>query len=100
MLSFCARFYRFVTKITVICTIVAFVRILYFVTKVTDACDNGVTVPALGLAWANLVTTKLHLSVDQDKVRNLQVLHAPHLAPAAAKFVIVESGISSVNLND
>ncbi|XP_073986153.1 X-ray repair cross complementing protein spindle B [Rhodnius prolixus] len=70
------------------------------VNQVTDACDNGVTVPALGLAWANLVTTKLHLSVDQDKVRNLQVLHAPHLAPAAAKFVIVESGISSVNLND
>uniref|UniRef100_A0A023F703 Putative dna repair protein rhp57 n=1 Tax=Triatoma infestans TaxID=30076 RepID=A0A023F703_TRIIF len=66
------------------------------VNQVTDACDNGITVPALGLAWANLVTTKLYASMDQNKIRILQIIHAPHLAPASANFIIVESGISAV----
>ncbi|XP_042485765.1 DNA repair protein XRCC3 homolog [Macadamia integrifolia] len=74
--------------------------------------------PALGLAWANCVNSRLFLSRNDEIVgcdsrledggvkgtgvvrtrRKLQVVFAPHLPEASCEFVIVREGIFGVNM--
>ncbi|KAK9503504.1 hypothetical protein O3M35_010049 [Rhynocoris fuscipes] len=69
------------------------------VNQVTDQCDSGLKVPALGLAWANLVTTKLQINLSNhiEKLRTLKIISAPHLPPSSANFIIAEHGLESVS---
>jgi len=81
-------------------------------------------VPALGLSWANAVTTRLMLSrteqyvtialhdgeaastkqcdssvtprTYQANVRNLKVLFAPHLPNSACQFIVDEDGVKGL----
>ena len=76
--------------------------------------------PALGLAWANCINTRLFLSrsdeilgersefVDEDgrnsvyvrTKRNIHVVFAPHLPPSSCEFTILKEGIFGVESND
>jgi len=81
-------------------------------------------IPALGLSWANAVTTRLMLSRTeqyvtvalhdgmvastkqcdssanqrsyQANVRNLKVLFAPHLPNASCRFIVDEDGVKGL----
>ncbi|XP_076055873.1 DNA repair protein XRCC3-like isoform X2 [Oratosquilla oratoria] len=60
-------------------------------------------VPALGLAWSNLITTRLALSRKYPQsqqcvipVRNLEVHFSPWLPRASANFIITEEGLKDM----
>lgn len=80
--------------------------------------DTDNVIPALGLAWSNLVNTRLwlqktnqtiHISLPlQDKetfesteqsimVRKLNVIFSPHLPNSSTKFIITSTGIQTVH---
>jgi DNA-repair protein XRCC3 len=62
-------------------------------------------VPALGLAWANIVTTRLqlyrtartvpdpHQPKLQVSVRTLEVVYAPHLPTSTCHFIVAGAGV-------
>jgi hypothetical protein len=52
-------------------------------------------VPALGLAWANLVTTRLLMNKlpSHEKVRKIELIFSPHMGPAYCYYRITEFGI-------
>lgn len=70
-------------------------------------CVNQVTasdglercVPALGLAWSNLVTTRIQLhrlepnGIDAEPSRSLQVVFAPDLPEASVPYTITQAGV-------
>nr|CAD7599817.1 unnamed protein product [Timema genevievae] len=65
------------------------------------------TVAALGLAWANMVTTRLQISrtnrsVTDAKgtsmpVRMLEIIFSPDKPPRSCHFVVTEAGVSAVS---
>jgi len=85
---------------------------------------TGGKIPALGLSWANAVTTRLMLSRTEQyvtialhdsrtasaeqcnsslsqrtyeaNVRNLKVLFAPHLPNAVCRFIVDEDGVKGL----
>lgn len=63
------------------------------VNQVTDAVDSGKTLPCLGLAWANLVTTKLQVRLSPSRDRTFHVINSPNLCPASIPYRISTSGI-------
>lgn len=69
------------------------------VNQVTDAIDSGNTIPALGLVWANLVTTKLQLRMTPERNRTFYLLSAPHLPPGSVPYKIEPTGIVTDNLS-
>uniref|UniRef100_A0A336L9F2 CSON006492 protein n=1 Tax=Culicoides sonorensis TaxID=179676 RepID=A0A336L9F2_CULSO len=74
------------------------------VNQVSNNLVSEVPAPALGLAWANLISTRLQIikkdSVSLDKNGNviqkrvLKVIWAPNLPPSEATFYIKSDGIS------
>nr|CAD7424350.1 unnamed protein product [Timema monikensis] len=69
------------------------------------------TIAALGLAWANMVTTRLQISrtdrsVTDAKgttvpVRMLEIIFSPDKPPRSCHFVVTEAGVSAVsNVNE
>eukprot|EP00897_Mesotaenium_endlicherianum_P005184 jgi/Mesen1/4694/ME000241S03735 len=62
-------------------------------------------IPALGLAWANCVTTRLFLSrlrlgvehsgTSNDR-RRVQLVFAPHLPPSSCDYTITKSGLKGL----
>lgn len=59
--------------------------------------NSSETVAALGLAWANMVTTRLHMSRSREfQERSLKVIFAPHLQCRSLKFCISSSGIFGI----
>ena len=65
-------------------------------------------VPVLGLAWANMVTTRLQMSrtphtvPDPDTgleatVRTLDVTFSPHLPKKSCSFIVARSGVYGIN---
>ncbi|RDX80062.1 DNA repair protein XRCC3-like protein, partial [Mucuna pruriens] len=57
--------------------------------------------PALGLAWAHCVNSRLFLSRDEDepiKTRKVSVVFAPHLPHSSCHFVIKGEGIFGVEM--
>ncbi|XP_049852853.1 DNA repair protein XRCC3-like isoform X3 [Schistocerca gregaria] len=76
--------------------------------KAAVVCVNQVTagvgnneqssVPALGLAWANMVTTRLQMFRNrQTGIRNIRVIFSPFLQQSCCKFTVTASGISGVS---
>lgn len=92
--------------------------------KVTAVIHDSepLLVPCLGLAWANLVSTRIQLhrtartvvcgstrtsnnspngaSQEETIVRQMEIVFAPHLAPAKAEFVITADGVTDVPQQD
>ncbi len=83
-----------------------------------SVADSHNVVPALGLAWANLVTIRLLLcrsnstvSVPQKNrrgevigsyganVRTLEAMHAPHLPSLQCRFIIDADGVKGLTHN-
>ena len=77
--------------------------------QIYSATSNGLEVnnPAMGLAWANLIGTRLQLfrtnqmtskSSNSDsksnRVRHMKVIFSPRLPQATGKFIITTSGIT------
>uniref|UniRef100_A0A1B6KAH6 RecA family profile 1 domain-containing protein n=1 Tax=Graphocephala atropunctata TaxID=36148 RepID=A0A1B6KAH6_9HEMI len=64
------------------------------VNQVSDVRRGEVTqtVPALGLAWANLVTCRLQMFRHNDS-RHLQVVFAPHLPRQSCPYTITTAGV-------
>jgi DNA-repair protein XRCC3 len=66
-------------------------------------------VAALGLAWANMVTTRLQLSRTAHtvpdphqstlavSVRTLEVVFAPHLPNNSCHFIVTRAGVSGIS---
>nr|XP_018906544.1 PREDICTED: DNA repair protein XRCC3-like [Bemisia tabaci]XP_018906545.1 PREDICTED: DNA repair protein XRCC3-like [Bemisia tabaci] len=55
-------------------------------------------IPALGLVWANLVTTRIFMSRSTiGNFRTLEVLFAPHLPKKSCQFTIGNAGISCLD---
>ncbi|XP_049947389.1 DNA repair protein XRCC3-like isoform X1 [Schistocerca serialis cubense] len=60
--------------------------------------DEQNSVPALGLAWANMVTTRLQMFRNrQTGIRNIRVIFSPFLQQSCSKFTVTASGISGVS---
>nr|CAD7437734.1 unnamed protein product [Timema bartmani] len=94
--------------------------ISYYFLQVTTVINNErsvgdntgrKTVAALGLAWANMVTTRLQISrtnrsVTDAKgtsmpVRMLEIIFSPDKPPRSCHFVVTEAGVSAVsNVNE
>lgn len=81
------------------------IKILYFlqVSSViqddNSTCSNRlvvIPVPALGLAWANLVTTRLQMIRTNDKDRELSVIFAPDLPKTSCPYKITQNGIMGI----
>ncbi|KAL1139183.1 hypothetical protein AAG570_009242 [Ranatra chinensis] len=71
------------------------------VNQVTANMDDGRSIPALGLTWANVVTTKLEVTAHRQPCldsswRELNLISAPDLPPASAIFCITSAGVSDV----
>ncbi|KAL5463405.1 hypothetical protein EMCRGX_G032298 [Ephydatia muelleri] len=75
------------------------------VNQVTSEVGGGVK-PSLGLAWSNMVTTRLIVQRDETlhdseimqedaipSVRSLRVAFAPHLPPTSINYYITQDGI-------
>lgn len=66
-------------------------------------------VPALGLAWANIVTTRLqlhrtartvpdpHQPMLQVSVRTFEVVFAPHLPADTCHFIVTGAGVFGIS---
>ncbi|XP_071439688.1 DNA repair protein XRCC3-like [Hetaerina americana] len=91
------------------------------VNQVSDAMDNiqgfgfEKKIPALGLSWANMVTTRLMASrtksfVNLEKnsgecskgnertlIRELEVIFSPELPPSKCQFAILQSGVEGIS---
>lgn len=66
-------------------------NILLQVTDVKKG-EQPYTVPALGLAWANLVNCRLQM-FRQHNTRQLHVIFAPHLPLQSCQFNITSNGV-------
>ncbi|KAF5275681.1 hypothetical protein FQA39_LY06793 [Lamprigera yunnana] len=64
--------------------------------QVLENIETNKLEPCLGLAWSNLLTCRLWISRDIEKIRSLAVMFAPDLPDAKCNFIITESGLSSV----
>ncbi|XP_046673247.1 DNA repair protein XRCC3 [Homalodisca vitripennis] len=64
------------------------------VNQVSDIRKGEVTqtVPALGLAWANLVTCRLQMFRNND-LRHLQIVFSPHLPQQSRQYTITSAGV-------
>lgn len=61
--------------------------------------DNGQNkvVPCLGLAWSNLVTTRIQIHRNRlSDIREFEIIFSPELPQTTAKFLISEEGIVDV----
>ncbi|XP_022919039.2 DNA repair protein XRCC3 isoform X1 [Onthophagus taurus] len=75
-------------KIAVLCT-----------NQVSDDLKTGKTIPALGLAWSNYITSRFLMTrYGMSTVRNFEVIYSPELAPKSCNFQIYQSGIGSVDI--
>ncbi|XP_069680718.1 DNA repair protein XRCC3 [Periplaneta americana] len=74
------------------------------VNQVADVINDGARqkpVAALGLAWANMVTTRLQLSrtarsVEERCVRTMEVVFAPDLPSDSCNFVVTSAGVCGI----
>ncbi|CAO1426093.1 unnamed protein product [Diamesa serratosioi] len=76
--------------------------------QIYSATSNGreVNNPAMGLAWANLIGTRLQLfrtnqmisrnDSNSNRVRQMKVIFSPRLPQATANFIISTSGITEI----
>ncbi|CAA9993291.1 unnamed protein product [Nesidiocoris tenuis] len=67
------------------------------VNQVSDSIETNQTVPALGLVWANLVTTKLKVDTRPDGSKVFSVVTCPHLPPNSCPYKITARGIESLS---
>ncbi|CAG2054557.1 unnamed protein product, partial [Timema podura] len=92
---------------------IIFLQVTTVINNERSAGDNTgrKTVAALGLAWANMVTTRLQVSrtnrsVTDAKgtsmpVRMLEIIFSPDKPPRSCHFVVTEAGVSAVsNVNE
>ncbi|CAL4063014.1 unnamed protein product [Meganyctiphanes norvegica] len=78
---------------------------------------EGDIVPALGLSWANLVTTRLmisktnkcfrvnkrlngNLDTREYRIRKIQVISCPWLSKASCNYLVTEDGVEDLQLNN
>ncbi|XP_046388020.1 DNA repair protein XRCC3 [Ischnura elegans] len=84
------------------------------VNQVSDAMDNvqgfGLEkkIPALGLSWANMVTTRImasrsqtYMSLEKNGdgrtlIRELEVIFSPELPPSKCQFAVLQSGVEGI----
>lgn len=72
-------------------------------TSFTDQSNfRGELIPALGLVWSNLVTTRLFVKKVEfsDGIRELQVQFSPHVPPSSCYFTIDSRGISDCTVRE
>lgn len=54
-------------------------------------------IPALGLAWANLVTTRILMRKRQlQDSREIQLIFSPLTGPASCNYAITKTGIKGI----
>lgn len=63
------------------------------VNQVAACLATDRVVPALGLAWANMIATRIQLRRHPGAVRSLQVLFSPSLSPCQLYFKITPNGL-------
>lgn len=56
-------------------------------------------VPALGLAWANLVTFRLQMLRDAGSARSLSVVFSPDLPRSSCPYIITSEGIKGTDVH-
>eukprot|EP00036_Acanthoecidae_sp_10tr_P019492 CAMPEP_0206298260 /NCGR_PEP_ID=MMETSP0106_2-20121207/6598_1 /ASSEMBLY_ACC=CAM_ASM_000206 /TAXON_ID=81532 /ORGANISM="Acanthoeca-like sp., Strain 10tr" /LENGTH=333 /DNA_ID=CAMNT_0053728955 /DNA_START=44 /DNA_END=1045 /DNA_ORIENTATION=+ len=74
------------------------------VNQVSDLVGDGaprLVIPALGLAWSDMVNTRLFLQKGSGaEPRTLAVVLAPHLPPTRVAFRVDASGVHGIPTND
>lgn len=72
-------------------------------TSVSDTHGNYKIVPCLGLAWANLIHTRIQIHRTDENliespliIRKMEVIFSPDLPPNTAEFLIATEGIVDV----
>ncbi|KNH09412.1 DNA repair protein RAD51 [Perkinsela sp. CCAP 1560/4] len=63
---------------------------LVFVNQVRGI--NGLTVPALGVSWANTIQTRLLLTKSESNQRSVSVIYSTYLPPGNAPFHLENAG--------
>ena len=53
-------------------------------------------IPALGLVWANLISTRIIMYRDFERTRRLRMVFAPYTGPAETEFGICDKGLISL----
>lgn len=63
--------------------------------QVSSTMHGNSNVPALGLAWANFVTTRLFMSkeISERHLRKIELVFSPHTGPASCCYRITKFGI-------
>lgn len=82
-----------------------FIAIIQVTSVVDDRSDGPERlVPSLGLAWANLVTTRLQLhrsdvctvEANPTVIRSMEVVFSPELPTGRVNFTVTADGVSDV----
>ncbi|XP_065201725.1 DNA repair protein XRCC3 [Planococcus citri] len=71
------------------------------VNQVTSSISTNETdpIPALGLAWANLVTTRIVMKKYQfQDLRVIKLVFSPHTGPASCGYTITDSGVRGTEI--
>ncbi|KAF6206543.1 hypothetical protein GE061_017777 [Apolygus lucorum] len=66
------------------------------VNQVTDSLDTNQTLPALGLVWANMVTTKLQVKIANPNGRQFLVVSSPDVPTGSCGYQITQGGIEGL----
>uniref|UniRef100_A0A0A9XRX5 DNA repair protein XRCC3 n=1 Tax=Lygus hesperus TaxID=30085 RepID=A0A0A9XRX5_LYGHE len=66
------------------------------VNQVTDSLDTNETLPALGLVWANMVTTKLQVKIVHPNRRQFSVVSSPDAPSGSCEYQITQRGIEGM----
>ncbi|KAJ6637381.1 DNA repair protein XRCC3 [Pseudolycoriella hygida] len=89
------------------CAVVCVNQVSSFVNSRTSTSSDDQLIPCLGLAWANLVNTRLQVhrtnktltqntQVTSQPIRKIRVLFAPDLKHGSAEFIITSNGVSDI----
>lgn len=64
------------------------------INQVSASLNENDCVPALGLAWANLVTTRIVMrKYSYQEMRKIELVFSPYTGPATCNYIITKSGI-------
>ena len=73
----------------------------FSVSRGTNCC-----VPALGLAWSNMITTRIQLhrlepgGVDASPLRSLEIVFGPTLPQASISYCVTDAGVFGLAKNN
>jgi len=68
------------------------------VNQVSGSPSHGGNIPALGLAWANMITSRINVARN-EKSRILQIMFAPHVPNVSTNFVVTSEGVKFSVIN-